>query len=101
MNSLQRQAVIDAVHQLGPAFAERAPGYDRAPAFPFENFADLRGAGLLGLCVPERFGGLGADFATYMHVAATIGSYCPTTALTYKCTVRPCSGRGSSPTTWR
>ena len=83
MDLTRRNAMIDLVHGLGPAFAERAPGYDRAPAFPFENFADLHAGGLLGLCVPERFGGLGADFATYMHVAATIGSYCPTTALTY------------------
>ena len=83
MHSERRDAAIAKVRALGPAFAERAPAHDRDASFPFENFADLRGAGLLSLCVPERFGGEGASFADYMHVAATIGSYCPTTALTY------------------
>lgn len=79
----KRARLIGLVHEMGPEFAERAPGYDRAAAFPFENFDTLRDRGFLGLCVPERYGGLGADFATYMHVNATIGRYCATTALTF------------------
>ena len=46
-------------------------------------------AGLLGLCVPEAHGGLGADYATYMMVAAEIGRFCGATALT--CNMHVCS----------
>jgi alkylation response protein AidB-like acyl-CoA dehydrogenase len=43
----------------------------------------MRDAGLLGLCVPEAFGGRGADFKTYSLVSATLGKYCGATALTF------------------
>jgi alkylation response protein AidB-like acyl-CoA dehydrogenase len=42
-------------------FAPRADSHDRAASFPFDDYADLRAEGLLGLCVPERYGGLGAE----------------------------------------
>ena len=45
-------------------FAARAEQIDRDAVFPFENYADLRQAGLLKICVPEQYGGWGADFAT-------------------------------------
>ena len=64
-------------------FAPRAARYDVEASFPFENYADLREHGLLGLCVPAAHGGLGADFATYCLVAAEIGRHCGATALTF------------------
>lgn len=79
----RRQRLLDVVDEIGPAFAERAPRYDREASFPFENFADLRAVGFYGLCIPERYGGLGASFADYMHVGARIGRYCAMTALTF------------------
>src|SRR6266850_971654 len=82
LDSKQR-ALIELVDSLGPRFAERAERYDREASFPHENYADLRQAGLLGLCVPEKFGGRGADFRTYSIVSATLGKYCGATALTY------------------
>jgi alkylation response protein AidB-like acyl-CoA dehydrogenase len=75
--------LIALAESLGPAFAKRAEKYDREASFPFENYADLRKAGLLGLCVPERFGGMGADFRGYSLVSATLGKYCGATALTF------------------
>jgi len=77
-----RERALAIVAELGPAFRERAPAYDRDARFPFENYADLRDAGLLALCIPERYGGLGAGFRDYMHVAAALGRWCPMTALT-------------------
>jgi alkylation response protein AidB-like acyl-CoA dehydrogenase len=64
-------------------FRERAPRLDREAAFPFENFADLYEAGMLGLCIPERHGGMGAGFADYMTIAAELARFCATTALTF------------------
>jgi len=78
-----QRALIALAESLGPKFAERAAGYDRDAIFPFENYDDLRASGLLGLCVPERFGGRGADFKTYSLVSATLGKYCGATALTF------------------
>ena len=64
-------------------FAARATQIDRDAVFPFANYDDLREAGLLKICVPEAHGGWGADFATYVMVAAEIGRHCGSTALTY------------------
>jgi len=76
--------LIDLVATLGrERFAPRAARYDAEASFPFENYADLREAGLLALCIPERFGGMGADFQTYCLVAAEMGRWCGATALTY------------------
>ena len=38
---------------------------------------------MLGLCIPKRYGGMGASFQDYMHVAAELARFCPMTALTY------------------
>ncbi|MBM3601653.1 MAG: acyl-CoA dehydrogenase family protein [Alphaproteobacteria bacterium] len=81
--TIAQRRLIGLARELGPAFAERAPRYDREASFPFENYDDLRRSGLLGLCVPEAHGGLGADFATYCLVSAEIGRWCGSTALTF------------------
>lgn len=79
----KQRELIAVAESLGPAFAGRAARYDRDASFPFENYDDLRASGLLALCVPEGFGGRGADFKTYSLVSATIGKYCGATALTF------------------
>ena len=79
----KQKELIAIAEKLGPTFAGRAARYDREASFPFENYADLREAGLLGLCVPEKFGGRGADLRTYSIVSATLGKYCGATALTF------------------
>ncbi len=79
----RQHELVALVADLGPTFAERAAGYDRDARFPHENYADLRAAGLLGLCVPAEYGGLGADFATYGLVSEELGRHCGSTALTF------------------
>src|SRR5258708_24533126 len=64
-------------------FAPRAATYDSAASFPFENYADLKAAGLTALCIPEAQGGFGADFRTYCLVSAELGRWCGSTALTF------------------
>ena len=83
LNDRQRE-LIELAGRLGrECFAPRAAGYDSDAQFPHENYEDLHQHGLLGLCIPERFGGLGADYATYCLVGAEIGKHCGATALTY------------------
>ena len=60
---------VEKAIRLAPRFAARAAAHDRDGLFPVDDFADLRGAGLFGLMVPERLGGLGASFAEYAEIA--------------------------------
>lgn len=93
LTPLQRELVA-RVTELGPRWAARAEAYDREARFPFENYDDLRAAGLLGICVPAEYGGLGADFATYVIVAAEIGRWCGATALSFNMHVCSCMWSG-------
>jgi len=80
----QQREWLARVHELGESkFAPRAARWDESASFPFANYEDLRAAGLLALCVPEAHGGLGADYPTYMMLAAEMGRFCGATALTY------------------
>jgi alkylation response protein AidB-like acyl-CoA dehydrogenase len=80
----QQRELLALASSLGrDKFAGRAARWDREASFPFENYADLREAGLLGICVPKAHGGLGADFTTYVMVAAELGRYCGSTALSF------------------
>jgi alkylation response protein AidB-like acyl-CoA dehydrogenase len=75
---------MDLARQLAvERFALRAADLDRDAEFPREDYQDLRDAGLLGLCVPEEFGGLGADFETYCLVAGQLAQGNASTALTF------------------
>ena len=82
--SQRQRELVEIARRLGrERFAPRAAAYDETATFPFENFADLRDAGFLGLTIPQRYGGLGADFATYCLVSAELGRWCAATALTF------------------
>ncbi len=88
--------MLDLVRRLGrEKFAPRAARYDSEASFPFENYDDLREAGLLKLCVPTRHGGLGADYRTYCLVAAELGRWDGATALTFN--MHACSQLWSGP----
>jgi alkylation response protein AidB-like acyl-CoA dehydrogenase len=85
MQPTPRQAeLIDKARELAmDCFWPRAAEYDRAARFPFEDYDDLRDAGFLGLCVPEEYGGLGADLETYCLVSEQLAQGNASTALTY------------------
>ncbi len=46
--------------------APHAAEWDREARYPVEVFEKLSGAGFMGLCVPEEYGGAGEDFLSYM-----------------------------------
>src|SRR6202008_133995 len=92
----QQRELLATAHELGRSrFAPRAAQWDETASFPFANYDDLREAGFLRLCVPAAHGGLGADYATYMMVAAEIGRFCGATALTWNMHI--CSTLWSGP----
>jgi alkylation response protein AidB-like acyl-CoA dehydrogenase len=45
-----------------------AAAWDREHRFPREVFTSLAELGLMGVCVPEEYGGAGADFVSYVLV---------------------------------
>jgi len=62
-----------AVQTLTREFAEaeivpNAASWDREHSFPDELFPKLAELGLMGVCVPEEYGGAGADFLSYVLV---------------------------------
>jgi alkylation response protein AidB-like acyl-CoA dehydrogenase len=48
--------------------ALNAAAWDREHRFPAELFPKLAELGLMGVCVPEEYGGAGADFLSYVLV---------------------------------
>jgi alkylation response protein AidB-like acyl-CoA dehydrogenase len=53
-----------AKEKIEPHAAE----WDREHRFPRELFAELAELGLMGACIPEEYGGAGADFLSYILV---------------------------------
>ena len=64
-------------------FAPRAAAHDRDATFPLKDYVDLKDSGVLALCVPEKYGGLGADFETYCLVAEQLAQGNASTSLTF------------------
>jgi alkylation response protein AidB-like acyl-CoA dehydrogenase len=79
----QRELVDRAYRLAVERFAPRADRHDREASFPFDDFQDLREAGLLALCVPRAYGGEGAGFETYCLVAEQLARGSAATALCY------------------
>ncbi len=95
LSEAQASLIARAQRLAAENFAPRAAAYDREARFPTENYADLRDAGLLAICVPNAHGGLGADYQTYSLAAAEIARSCGATALTWNMHV--CSTLWSGP----
>jgi alkylation response protein AidB-like acyl-CoA dehydrogenase len=92
----EQAKIIASARELGQiVFAGRAAAYDREAIFPTENYRDLHRVGLLGIAIPKKHGGLGADYQTYALAAAEIARYCGATALTWNMHV--CSTLWSGP----
>ena len=80
----EQRRLVDLVRELGrDRFAARAHRYDSEASFPFENYADLREAGLLGLTHPEAPRRPRRRLPTYARVSAELGRWCGATALTF------------------
>ncbi len=64
-----QRAIQTLTRELAEAeIAPNAAEWDRAHRFPDELFPKLAELGLMGVCVPEEYGGAGADFVSYVLV---------------------------------
>ena len=79
----RERELAQRVESVLPALRERAEQADAKGEFPMQNIAALREAGLLGLIVPEAYGGLGGGLRDLTAAAFALGTACPSTALAY------------------
>jgi alkylation response protein AidB-like acyl-CoA dehydrogenase len=62
-------------------FTERAAEIDRTGEFPWDNHKVLTEAGLVGLNIPEAYGGGGADSVTHCLLVEEVARVCASTSL--------------------
>ncbi len=62
-------------------FSQRAAEIDRTAEFPWDNVEVLKSAGLLGLSIPEEYGGGGADAVTHCLLIEELARVCASTSL--------------------
>jgi alkylation response protein AidB-like acyl-CoA dehydrogenase len=78
----ERQAHFIAIAQtLAAKFDERAAEHDRLGTFPYENYADVRAAGLPALIVPQEYDGWGANLLETLVTMETLAVGDGSTAL--------------------
>jgi len=65
---------------LAPTFAERAAIWDRERRYCHDNVADLTRAGLMGMSVPEQFGGPGLTLTQIVPIIEVVAGACTLTA---------------------
>jgi alkylation response protein AidB-like acyl-CoA dehydrogenase len=68
LSSEQRQVQALAREFAAAEIEPHAAEWDREHYFPKELFGKLAELGLMGTCVPEEYGGAGADFVSYILV---------------------------------
>ncbi len=67
-----------AEERIRPGVADR----DKNHEFPAEIIAEMGELGLMGMLVPEEYGGAGYDVLTYALAIEEISAVCPSTAVT-------------------
>jgi alkylation response protein AidB-like acyl-CoA dehydrogenase len=64
-----QRAIRTLTRELAEAeIVPNAAEWDREHRFPDELYPKLAGLGLMGVCIPEEYGGAGADFLSYVIV---------------------------------
>ncbi len=82
-NEIESNQIIELCRELGQRFVSRAAKYDKEGSFPVENFQEIKYAGLLGIMIPSKYGGMGADFLTYTRALEQLSKGDASTGLTF------------------
>lgn len=82
MTSAER-ARAQKVEDILPVLRATAQSVDIEGAFNLDHVSTLSKAGLLGLVVPETYGGLGGSLRDLCAATFAMGTACPSTALAY------------------
>ncbi len=77
-------AILEAVKEFcREELAPKAKETDEAAAWPAENVQKLAELDLMGVPIPEEYGGLGMDFLTWSAVGEELSCACTTTGAVY------------------
>ncbi|MBI3924292.1 MAG: acyl-CoA dehydrogenase [Armatimonadetes bacterium] len=80
--SEDHRMVQDMVRKVASEkLAPRAAHYDETREFPWDNVRTLAELGLMGVCVPEEYGGAGMDSLAYAIVIEEISRGCAATGV--------------------
>ena len=79
----EERSRLELVEEVLPILAQRSEKMDREGYLDPDNVRTLSEAGLLGLVVPQDYGGLGGGLRDWAGACFAIGTVCPSTALAY------------------
>lgn len=80
----EHRLIRDTVREVATQeFEPRAHAVDEEARFPAENFERLGEMGLMGLPIPEAYGGGGGDTMSYAIVVEELSAACGSTGLIY------------------
>lgn len=80
----EQRLMLDTVRRVArEEFEPRASAVEEEHRYPRENLARLAELGFLGLTVPERYGGVGQNFLTYVRLLEEVAGVCINTAGTW------------------
>lgn len=83
--NVEQKMIRDTVREFARAeIAPIAGQLDKESRFPLETFRKMGQLGLLGLPIPEAYGGAGADTISYCLAVEEIGRACAGTGLSYE-----------------
>lgn len=72
--------LVDVARELAPGFEARAARWDATRSYCWQNVSELSDAGIMGMSIPEEFGGQGASFLDVAMVVEEIAKACALTA---------------------
>jgi butyryl-CoA dehydrogenase len=79
-----QEAILKEVKEIcREELAPRAEEIEEKKNFPWENIKLLSQSDLMGIAVPEKYGGLGMDYLTWALVGGEISQACATTGAIY------------------
>jgi alkylation response protein AidB-like acyl-CoA dehydrogenase len=77
----EHKRIVDLVDELGrKEFAEKAARWDENHEYPWDNIHKLRECDLLGMTIPEEYGGQGRSLIDAILAIETAAKYCGVTA---------------------
>ncbi|WP_022981211.1 acyl-CoA dehydrogenase family protein [Ideonella sp. B508-1] len=83
MNDAESPSWSDRLDAMAAVAAQHADAVDSEGRLPTEVLETLRAQGLMGLLVPERFGGPGLPLRTVVNVCRRLSEHCAASGLIY------------------
>lgn len=80
MDAIAANPWLEKMQALSPTIADRAAQWDQQREYCWPNITDLADAGLMGMSIPQQFGGGGASFLQVAQVVEEAARSCTLTA---------------------